>query len=52
MRRLRRLSPAAVVLAALAGPAGCDTDNDQSRRQPVSAVIGLDFTRNAVHGPI
>jgi putative hydroxymethylpyrimidine transport system substrate-binding protein len=39
-----------VVLALLA--AGCDSDDDQSRGRPVSAVIGLDFTPNAVHAPI
>jgi putative hydroxymethylpyrimidine transport system substrate-binding protein len=50
MRRVPRLSWAAVVLAVLA--AGCGSDNDESRGQPVSAVIGLDFTPNAVHAPI
>jgi putative hydroxymethylpyrimidine transport system substrate-binding protein len=38
------------VLAGLA--AGCDSDDDQSEARPVSAVIGLDFTPNAVHAPI
>jgi putative hydroxymethylpyrimidine transport system substrate-binding protein len=53
MRRLPRLSSVPVVLAVLAVlAAGCDSDNDRSQGQPVSAVIGLDFTPNAVHAPI
>jgi putative hydroxymethylpyrimidine transport system substrate-binding protein len=53
MRRVPRLSSAAVVLAVLAAlAAGCDSDDGQSEGRPVSAVIGLDFTPNAVHAPI
>jgi putative hydroxymethylpyrimidine transport system substrate-binding protein len=43
---------AACLLALGAGlAAGCGEDNDESR-QLRSAVIGLDFTPNAVHAPI
>jgi putative hydroxymethylpyrimidine transport system substrate-binding protein len=53
VRRSPRLSSAAVVLAVLAVlVAGCASDNEESPGQPVSAVIGLDFTPNAVHAPI
>jgi putative hydroxymethylpyrimidine transport system substrate-binding protein len=53
VRRSPRLSSAAVLLAVLAVlAAGCASDNEESPGQPVSAVIGLDFTPNAVHAPI
>lgn len=44
----------AAVLAMLGGQllVGCGDADEPSARSPVSAVIGLDFTPNAVHAPI
>jgi len=47
------LTALAAVLSTLAGQliGGCGGDGEQSDTRPVSAVIGLDFTPNAVHAP-
>jgi NitT/TauT family transport system substrate-binding protein/putative hydroxymethylpyrimidine transport system substrate-binding protein len=50
MRRTVLLSAATAILAMLG--TGCGGDEGDSRGRSVPAVIGLDFTPNAVHAPI
>jgi putative hydroxymethylpyrimidine transport system substrate-binding protein len=52
---MRLLFPAFAALLAAVGattPVGCGDDGEHGDRELVPAVIGLDFTPNAVHAPI
>ena len=51
MSLLRNL-PVPLVVLVVSLTVGCGEADDQKAAKPVSAVIGLDFTPNAIHAPI